>query len=100
MIAIAVLLPIALLLARSATPVVDLPSPVSSLGQATPITVRVRDPHGIRKLAAFVEQNGARYSVWETPQPSDLADSTWNFTAGVKTTPQLQKGNARLILEL
>ena len=99
MIAIAVLLPIALLLARSATPVVDLPSPVSSLGQATPITVRVRDPHGIRKLAAFVEQSGARYSVWETAQPSDLADSTWNFTAGVKTTPQLQNGKARLILE-
>jgi murein DD-endopeptidase MepM/ murein hydrolase activator NlpD len=98
-IAIAVLLPIALLLARSATPVVDLPSPVSSLGQATPITVRVRDPHGIRKLAAFVEQSGARYSVWETAQPSDLADSTWNFTAGVKTTPQLQNGKARLILE-
>jgi murein DD-endopeptidase MepM/ murein hydrolase activator NlpD len=98
-IAIAVLLPIALLLARSATPVVDLPSPVSSLGQATPITVRVRDPRGIRKLAAFVEQNGARYGVWETAQPSDLADSTWNFTAGVKTTPQLQNGKARLILE-
>ena len=99
MIAIAVLLPIALLLARSATPVVDLPSPVPSLGQATPITIRVRDPHGIRKLAAFVEQNGARYRVWETAQPSGLADSTWNFTAGVKTTPQLRDGKARLILE-
>ena len=98
-IAIALLLPIALLLARSATPVVDLLSPVSSLGQATPITVRVRDPRGIRKLAAFVEQSGARYSVWETAQPSDIADSTWNFTAGVKTTPQLRDGKARLILE-
>ena len=99
MIAIALLLPIALLLARAATPVVDLLSPVSSLGQATPITVRVRDPRGIRKLAAFVEQSGARYSVWETAQPSDIADSTWNFTAGVKTTPQLRDGKARLILE-
>ena len=99
MLALAVLLPIALLLARSATPVVDLPSPVPSLGQATPITVRVRDPHGIRKLAAFVEQNSARYRVWETAQPSGLADSSWNFTVGVKTTPQLRDGKARLILE-
>ena len=98
-IAIAVLLPIALLLVRSAPPVVDLPSPVSSLGQATPITVHVRDPHGVRRLAAFVEQNGVRYHVWETAQPSSVTDSTWNFTAGVKTTPQLQNGKAKLILE-
>jgi len=28
---------------------------------ATPITAHVRDPSGIRRLQAFVEQNGARY---------------------------------------
>jgi murein DD-endopeptidase MepM/ murein hydrolase activator NlpD len=78
---------------------VDLPSPISSLGQATPITVHVRDPHGVRKLATFVEQNGARYTVWETAQPSRATDSVWSFTAGVKTTPQLQNGKARLIVE-
>jgi uncharacterized protein (DUF58 family) len=53
-----VLLPIALLLALSATPVVSLMSPVTSLGQATPITVSVRNSHGIRNLAAFVEHCG------------------------------------------
>ncbi len=99
MIAIAVLLPIALVLARSATPVLDLPSSISSLGQATPIAIRVHDPHGVRRLAAFVEQNGARYSVWETAQPSAATDNTWIFVAGVKTTPQLQNGKATLILE-
>src|SRR5271157_4147210 len=85
--------------ARSATPVVELPSAVTSLGQATPITVHVRDPPGIRRLQAFVEQNGARYQVFEMAQPSKSPDSTWNFTAGVKTTPQLQAGNAKLIVE-
>ena len=85
--------------ARSATPVVELPSAVSSLGQATPITVHVRDPHGIRRLRAFVEQNGARYQVFAMAQPSKSPDSTWDFTAGVKTTPQLQAGNAKLIVE-
>ena len=85
--------------ARSATPVVDLPSAVTSLGQATPITAHVRDPHGIRRLQAFVEQNGAQYRVFEMAQPSKSTDRTWNFTAGTKTTPQLQEGNAKLIVE-
>ena len=98
-IVLAVLLPIAFLAMRSATPVLDLPSPVATLGQATPIAVRVRDPRGIRKMSAFVEQNGARYGVWELPQPSGAAESTWKFTAGVKTTPQLKNGKAKLIVE-
>ncbi len=32
-------------------------------------------------------------------QPTNSADTTWNFTAGVKTTPQLQEGKAKLIVE-
>jgi murein DD-endopeptidase MepM/ murein hydrolase activator NlpD len=99
LITIVVLLPIALKLALSATPVVDLSSPVTTLGQATSITVRVRDPHGVRRLAASVEQNGARYRVWEIAQPSRVSDGTWNFTAGINNTPQLQEGKAKLIIE-
>jgi murein DD-endopeptidase MepM/ murein hydrolase activator NlpD len=97
--AIVVLLPIAFLLARSATPVVDVTSPVTTLGQATPITVHIRNPHGIRRLEAFVEQNGARYFVWAAPQPSLVTDGTWNFVAGINSTPQLKDGKAKLILE-
>ena len=85
--------------ARSATPVVNLPSAVTGLGQATPITVHVHDPRGIRRLQAFVEQNGARYQVFEMAQASKSSDAVWNFTAGVKTTPQLQEGKAKLIVE-
>ncbi len=84
---------------RSATPVIDLPNSTASLGQATPITVHVHDAHGVRKAAAFVEQNGARFGVWEMNQPSKSADATWNFTAGIKTTPQLHDGKATLIVE-
>jgi len=94
-----VLVPIAFVLARSATPIIDLPSSVTSLGQATPITVDIHDPHGVRRLSAFVEQNGVRYQVFEMAQPSNLTDTTANFTAGIKTTPQLQDGKATLILE-
>jgi murein DD-endopeptidase MepM/ murein hydrolase activator NlpD len=98
-IAIAVVLPIAILLARSATPVLDLPSPVTSLGQATSITVHIRDPRGVRKVEAFVEQNGARFQVWQLPQPSAAADNTWSFVAGTKTTTQLRDGQAILTIE-
>ncbi len=97
-IALVVLL-LVFLLARSATPVVELTPAVVSLGQDTPITVHVRDPRGIRRLQAFVEQNGARYQVFAMAQPSKSPDSTWNFKAGVKTTPQLQAGKAKLIVE-
>ena len=95
------------LLAFSATPVVNLPASLTELGQATPITVQVSDPHGIRRIAALVEQDGTRHRVWEKSQPSRrvlwqrrVADSTWNFTAGTGTTPQLHEGPARLIVEV
>jgi Peptidase family M23 len=98
-IALVLLVPIGFVLARSATPIIDLSSSVTSLGMTTPITVRIRDPHGVRSVVAFVEQNGARYKVFETEQASNLTDHTANFTAGLKTTPQLQEGKAKLILE-
>jgi murein DD-endopeptidase MepM/ murein hydrolase activator NlpD len=84
---------------RSVPPAVDLVSPITVLGPTTPISVHVRDRHGVRRVAAFVEQKGARYQVWEDLQPSALTDSTWTFTAGVKTTPQLKDGKAKLIVE-
>jgi murein DD-endopeptidase MepM/ murein hydrolase activator NlpD len=61
--------------------------------------VQVRDPHGVRSVKAFVEQNGTRYQVFDMTQPSKSADNTWSFTAGVKASPQLQAGKAKLIVE-
>ena len=96
---IAVFLPIAILFVRSATPLVDMPVPTPVLGQATPVTVHVQDPHGVLRATAFVEQNGAQFPVWELAQPSRATDSTWSFVVGVKSTPQLRDGKATLIVE-
>jgi murein DD-endopeptidase MepM/ murein hydrolase activator NlpD len=90
---------IAILLARSAPPIVEVPSSLTILGHNTAISVHVRDPHGVRRLAAFVEQNGARYSVSEADHPATVTDGSWIFTAGSTTTPQLKDGKAKLILE-
>jgi murein DD-endopeptidase MepM/ murein hydrolase activator NlpD len=61
--------------------------------------VHVSDPRGVRKLQASVEQNGVRYQVWDVDQPSSATNGTWNFTAGVKSTPQLKDGKAKLVIE-
>ncbi len=98
-IALIVVLPVIFVFSRSATPVVDLPSSVTSLGQDTPIAVHVTDPHGIKRLTAVVEQGGTRYPVFETAQPLTAAENTVNFTAGIKTTPQLKEGKAKLIVD-
>jgi murein DD-endopeptidase MepM/ murein hydrolase activator NlpD len=98
LIALVVIVPVAVVVVRSATPVLDLPTPVTNIGQATPISVHVRDPRGVRKVTAIVEQNGAQYNVWELAQPSKAAESTLSFVAGVKTTPQLKDGKAKLII--
>jgi murein DD-endopeptidase MepM/ murein hydrolase activator NlpD len=98
-IAIAALLTIVLVIVRSATPVLDIPASVTFLGQATPITVHVHDPRGVRSVTVSVEQNGAKYHVWDAPKPSSDADNTYTFSAGVKTTPQLQNDKATLVLE-
>jgi murein DD-endopeptidase MepM/ murein hydrolase activator NlpD len=96
---LAVVSPLAILIARSTTPVVELPNPISILGLATPVTVHVRDPRGIRRLDAFVEQNGTRYRVWSAGDAATHTDASWNFTAGVNAAPQLKEGKAKLILE-
>ena len=98
-IAIAVLVPVGLILTRSVTPVLDLPSPVTSIGQSTPITLHVHDKNGIRKASASIEQNGAHFPAWELSQPTKAADATWSFVVGIKATPQLRDGPAKLIVE-
>ena len=87
------------LVLRSSTPVVDATSTITSLGQATPVSVRVQNPRGIRSVAAFIEQNGTRYAIGESLPPAKQTDTKWDFTAGIKTTPQLKDGKATLIVE-
>jgi murein DD-endopeptidase MepM/ murein hydrolase activator NlpD len=90
---------IAFVLLRSTTPVIDIPNTTAVVGQATPVTVHVHDAHGVRKATAVIEQNGMKFPVWEMNQASKSADNTWNFTAGLKTTPQLRDGKAKLVVE-
>ena len=95
-----------LLFTFSTAPVVTLPASLKTIGHATPVTVTLADPHGIRRAAAYIEQNGERYKLAEVEHPArhfrwlrGAPEHTLKFTAGVKATPQLKDGAARLIVE-
>ncbi len=79
---------------------------VKTIGINTPVTVRLENPHGVRAVNAYVEQNGARYLVyqetrsatrlwWSRSQPP----RTVTFDAGRSKAPNLKDGKARLIVE-
>jgi murein DD-endopeptidase MepM/ murein hydrolase activator NlpD len=101
-----VAVPLALLVALSVTPVLDLPPAVNALGAQTSISVQVHAPHGLRSASSYVEQDGARYKAWETSQPSrrivwqrHVPDTTLQFMTGAQAIPQLKEGKATLVVE-
>jgi hypothetical protein len=77
-------------------PSLDGPASLNTIGQATPVTVHVQDVHGVSKLTATLEQNGARYEAWQSTAASKSADSTFSFSIGTKTTPQLRQRCAEI----
>jgi murein DD-endopeptidase MepM/ murein hydrolase activator NlpD len=93
------ILPLLLTVSGCSKPSLDVVPSLTSIGQATPVTVHVHDPHGVSKFTATLTQNGAQYQVWQAPAVSKNADTTFNFEVGVKTTPQLHDGPAHLILK-
>jgi hypothetical protein len=80
-------------------PSLDIPASFTTIGRATPVSVHVHDTRGVNQLTASIEQNGAKYQVWQTTKSSSSLDNTYGFTVGLNTTPQLHDGPARLIIE-
>src|SRR5690349_14144597 len=89
-----------LLLGLSDTPTVKIEPDVQAVGNETPVRVHVEDPHGIRSLIAYIEQNGQRYKVYETTEPATrlfflrkrVPPRDYAFTAGKKQAQSLQDG--------
>ena len=101
-----IFLAIIFLFTFSATPVITLPGSVTTIGQATPVAVSIADPHGIRHATAYIEQNGERYMLAEVKHTSrrfrwlhGAGPEKVTFIVGVKSTPQLKDGSARLIVK-
>ena len=103
---VVVVLPLVLLVALSETPVVRLDASATTIGRATPLSIEVSDPHGIRRVAVSIEQNGASYRADEITQPArrifwrrGVPDSVLKVVTGTKSVPQLKDGTARLVIE-
>jgi hypothetical protein len=109
---------LAMLVALIATPITTLvllsahsklafdPQP-KDIGVKTPVAVRVSNPHGLRRFAASIEQNGASFKLIETTNKADrikfwlaqVPEQDIRFNAGSKEAPSLKEGKARLVVE-
>jgi hypothetical protein len=81
-------------------------SPVATIGIATPVTVRLANPHGERAVEAWLEQDGKRYPLLEEKAPSHRlfwkrheAARRVTFEAGKNKVPDLKEGKAKLVVE-
>jgi len=77
-----------------------------AIGVSTPVSVDVQNPHGVRRVSAFLEQDGARYPLYEETAPSNRLlikrhepARRINFEAGKNKAPNLKEGKARLVVE-
>ena len=46
-------------------------SPPKAIGAATPVTVHIVSPHGLRRFTARIEQNGVSKTLAESNQPAN-----------------------------
>ena len=79
---------------------------VKVIGVSTPVTVKASNPHGERRLVAYVEQNGQRYTVFEKADPAtrlfwqhNAPPRLYMFDAGKTKAPNLKEGKACLVVE-
>ncbi len=81
--------------------------PLKAVGMESPVRVVIDSPQGIRRVRAFIEQNGVRHQVFAKSWPSRyLVFSSRNlppqdvvFQAGRKQAAALKDGPARLLVE-
>ncbi|HWB95808.1 MAG TPA: M23 family metallopeptidase [Bryobacteraceae bacterium] len=91
----------------SSNSVLSVNPPVTAIGVTTPVKVHVSNPHGVRRITAFVEQGDARYQMAEETNPSSrigfwrhhVLPRDYQFTVGKSKAAALHDGKARLIIE-
>jgi len=79
---------------------------VKTVGVSTPVTVKISNPHGVRKVNAYIEQNGTRMPLLEQSAPShrlflrrNQPAQTVKFDAGKNKASLLKEGDARIVVE-
>ena len=90
----------------STTPTVEMTPVVKTIGFSTPVAVKLSNPHGMRTVDAYVEQNGARQQIFLKTAPArrylwnrHVAPESITFDAGKLKAPNLKEGKARIVVE-
>jgi hypothetical protein len=80
--------------------------PVKTVGTSTQVTVQATNPHGVRHITAYLEQNGQRTPLLDQSSPSTRIlwhrhepARTFIFDAGKDKAPNLKEGKARIVVE-
>ncbi|MBZ5618374.1 MAG: M23 family metallopeptidase [Acidobacteriia bacterium] len=104
-VSLAIVLMIALVVMSNHTAVSVSPA-VKVVGVSTPVAVTVTNPHGVRRVAAWLEQSGARYPLYQESFPATRLfwsrhqpPRSVTFEAGKDKAPNLKEGKARLVVE-
>ena len=105
--AIVIVIAIASLLFLSSSPAVKIDPEVKVIGVTTPVTAHIESPHGVRHVAAYVEQGGTRFPLLDQVTPShrifwrrNQPPQSVTFEAGKNKAPNLKEGEARLVVEV
>ncbi|MCU1235147.1 MAG: peptidase, partial [Candidatus Solibacter sp.] len=79
---------------------------VKTVGLSTPVAVTITNPHGVRKVSAYIEQNGTRLPLLEQESPAHRVfvrrhqpAQTVKFEAGKNKAANLKDGDARIVVE-
>src|SRR5271166_606325 len=63
--------PAAILWGISSHSGLSFPHPPAAIGQETPVSVHVVNPHGVRHIVAMLQQNGVSTLLIQTQTPAD-----------------------------
>jgi len=79
---------------------------VKIVGDTTPVSAKLANPHGVRRITAYIEQGGARSTLTEVKTPAhrflvrrNQPPQTIAFDAGRNKAPNLKEGDARIVIE-
>ncbi|NUN03708.1 MAG: M23 family metallopeptidase [Bryobacteraceae bacterium] len=96
-----------LLFVLSSTTALRVDPPVRVVGTETPVRLQASNPHGIRRVTAWIEQDGQQHQVFEKAEPAtrffffgrNEPAREITFSVGTKDAPSVKDGKARLIIE-
>ncbi len=91
-----------LLFVLSSTTALRVDPPVRVVGTETPVRLQASNPHGIRRVTAWIEQDGQQHQVFEKAEPAtrffffgrNEPAREITFSVGTKDAPSVKDGKA------